>query len=104
MIMIYVTYPDEESAQAVSKVLLEARLVACANIFPAHRALYWWDGVIADEAEVAVTYKTRGELFENVEVAIKERHPYDVPCIVSVPADKVQQDFMSWVREQTRGH
>ena len=102
MILIYVTYPDEASAQAVSKALLEARLVACANIFPAHRSLYWWEGEIADEAEVAVIYKTRRDRFEAVEAAIKERHPYDVPCIVSVPVEKAQQDFMGWVREQTR--
>lgn len=102
MILIYVTYPSEEAAREISKALLEVRLVACANIFPAHRALYWWEGEIADEAEVAVIYKTRRDRFEAVEAAIKERHPYDVPCIVSVPVEKAQQDFMGWVREQTR--
>lgn len=59
-------------------------------------------GVIQDETEVAVIYKTRRELFEPVEKAIKSKHSYDVPCIVSLPVEKAQQDFVSWMREQVR--
>lgn len=103
MIMIYVTYPGVEVAESVSKTLLEARLVACANILAPHRSLYWWEGAVQDEEEVAVLYKTRREQYEAVEARIKALHPYDVPCIVSWPVHKGEQGFVSWVREQTGG-
>ena len=101
MIFIYVTYPSDEEAKQVSRVLLEERLVACANILGGHRSLYWWEGEIEEASEVAVIYKTRRDLFEPVEAKIKELHPYDVPCVVSLPVEKGAQDFVNWMREQT---
>lgn len=101
MIFIYVTYPSDKDAEKVSKALLEDKLVACANILPGHRSLYWWEDKIEDSQEVAVIYKTRRELFEPVESKIKALHPYDVPCVVSLPVEKGAQEFVSWVREQT---
>lgn len=101
MIFIYVTYPSDEDARSVSRALLEERLVACANIFQPHQSMYWWEGEIQNEREVAVIYKTRRDLFEPVEAKVKELHPYDVPCIVSLPVEKGAQDFVNWMREQT---
>ncbi len=103
MIFIYVTYPSEKDAQEISKVLLEARLVVCANIFPAHRSLYWWEGKVEDAQEVAVVYKTRRELFGRVEALIKEKHPYDVPCVVSLPVEQGSLAFLEWVKAESRG-
>lgn len=103
MIFVYVTYPDKKLAKAISKALIEARLVACANIMDSHESMYWWDGVVQKTKEIAVIYKTRRELFEGVEAKVKALHPFDVPCIVSLPVEKGQQDFVNWVREQTTG-
>ena len=38
---------------------------------------------------------------EEVIKFVKENHPYDVPCIVSVPIDSGNPEFLKWVRDQT---
>lgn len=100
-ILVYVTYKDQEQARDVSKVLVGDRLVACANILPAHESLYWWDGAVQNASEVAVIYKTRAETFDAVADKIRALHSYECPCIVALPIDAGYAPFLQWITEQT---
>lgn len=102
-LIIYVTYKDEAQAQEISSVLVESRLVACANMFPAHRSLYWWDGGVQSASEVAVIYKTVAENFDRVREVILDRHSYECPCIVGLPIEKGHFPFLQWIEAETRG-
>ncbi|MDH5723553.1 MAG: divalent-cation tolerance protein CutA [Alphaproteobacteria bacterium] len=97
-IMIYVTYPSNEEAKTISKVLIEKKLVACANIFPAHETMYWWEGKVEEGSEIAVIYKTTKENFEAVKDAILKQHSYDCPCIVALPIDQAYEGFADWIK------
>ena len=99
-VMIYVTCKDEAEAERISKALLEERLVACANMLPI-RSLYRWEGKMEDESEVAVLYKSRGELAEDVVKRVRELHSYDVPCVEVVEVDGGSPDFLKWVLDET---
>lgn len=101
MIVIYTTYPNKEEGEIVSRALLEKRLVACANILAAHESLYWWDGEIQSEQEVAVIYKTQDKLFDSAKDKIVSLHSYDVPCVVSWRIDDGHDAFMKWIGEET---
>lgn len=103
MILIYATYPNKEEAQDVSKRLLEARLVACANIFQPHSSMYWWKGEVASEDEVAVIYKTQRHHFEAVRERIVQYHSYDVPCVVSMRLQDLNPEFMRWIADEADG-
>lgn len=100
-IIIYITCPNKESAQAISRILIEKRFVACANILNGHEAYYWWEGKVQTASEVAVLFKTRKELFSKVEQEIKRLHPYDVPCIVSWEIRDGHAPFLSWIENET---
>lgn len=99
---IYATFATAEEAQTIARALLEERLVACANIFPAHQALYWWEGKIAAGQETAVLFKTRADLFDSVADFIKARHSYAVPCIVGWPIEQGHGPFLRWVEQETK--
>ena len=101
-ILIYATYKDVAQARDISKALVEARLVACANILPAHESLYWWDGAVQNAFEVAVIYKTRAENFAAVEAKIKELHSYDCPCIVALPIGQGYKPFLDWIMDNSK--
>lgn len=80
-LLFYVTYPDEATAQQIATEMVEKRLAACANIFPVSSA-YWWHGAVQQENEWVSVLKTRPELEFHLEEAIKQIHPYEVPCIL----------------------
>jgi periplasmic divalent cation tolerance protein len=98
---VYVTTPDLESAQKIAGHVLSQRLAACANIFPAVSSIYWWQGNLERDNEVAILFKTRASLFESLCKAIKESHPYEVPCIVQWPVADVLPAYGAWVIAET---
>jgi periplasmic divalent cation tolerance protein len=101
MILIYSTFPNESCARRVSRVLVAAQLVACANIMAPHHAVYRWEGEIEESAEIAVLFKTRAALFEAVKDKILDLHPYDCPCIIALPVEKGHVPFLAWVEGET---
>ncbi|MEZ5813671.1 MAG: divalent-cation tolerance protein CutA [Alphaproteobacteria bacterium] len=102
MIVIYCTYPNCEEARQITQILLEERLVACANILPEHESLYWWDGAVERAAEVAVIYKSRAGLFDAVKERVIGLHSYDVPCVVSWSIENGHRAFLQWIESETR--
>ena len=100
-IFVYVTFKNREEAKEVASYLIKRRLTACANIFSSHESLYWWDGAVQDEQEVSVILKTSKKCFKDLEEAIKEKHSYDVPCIVALPIEGGNNAFLSWIKNQT---
>ncbi len=46
--------------------------------------------------------KTRGSLFEEVALEVKNLHPYEVPEIVALPAVNVNKPYMDWMLESTK--
>ena len=51
--------PDQ--AESVARALLERHLVACVNIVPGARSLYWWQGKLEDERESLLILKTTAD-------------------------------------------
>jgi periplasmic divalent cation tolerance protein len=103
-ILVYMTAPNQESAQRIGQALLEARLAACVNILPQVQSMYWWEDAIQRETEVIVLAKTLAPLFESLKTCVLGLHPYEVPCVVSVRLDHGHEPFLDWIGEQTLGH
>ncbi|MBI0582932.1 MAG: divalent-cation tolerance protein CutA [Methanomassiliicoccus sp.] len=97
---VLVTYPDEETARAISRSLIERRLAACSNIF-AVGSIYRWRGEIKEASEFASLLKVRSEDFQAVAEAVRELHPYDVPCIVRYDIADGSGDYLGWVMSST---
>lgn len=102
-LFVYVIFETPEQAKEIARDLLELRLVACANIFPAHESLYWWTDKIQSATETAVIFKTTSEHYPRLENAIKERHSYECPCIVAMPIEKGSLPFLDWIEKETSG-
>jgi len=90
------TYPDEETARTISRYLIERRLAACSNIL-AIGSIYRWEGEIEESSEFASLLKIRSEDFLAVVEAIRQMHPYDVPCIVRYDIAEGSEDYLKWV-------
>jgi len=97
---LYVTVPDKAEAVALSRTLLEEKLVACANISDAMLSLYEWDGEICEDYERAIFLKTRKDIADKVIARIRELHSYDTPCIVRWDITGGNEAYLKWIGER----
>ena len=101
--LIYATWPDEPTAAACAKALIEQRLAACVTLLPAARSFYRWEGALEDSSEVVMLAKTDVVRAESVRDAIIAQHPYDLPCVLGVEIDAAasNREFLQWVARET---
>lgn len=100
--IVWTTLPDLETARAIVHKLVDERLIACGNIVPGVTSIYRWNGEIQEESEQMVMMKLRVEDFEALRRRLVELHPYEVPEIVGVRADRVHPDYARWVQDSTQ--
>lgn len=100
-IMVYITAPDLDVARRIAQALVEERLVACANILPGMESFYRWRGTVQNEREVVLVAKTRLALFDALMARVVALHPYEVPCIVSLPVKQGYEPFLRWIDTET---
>jgi len=100
-VIVYVTAPDNACALDLARAAVESRLAACGNVLGQIRSVYWWNGKVNDEPEVALILKTRADLVAALTALIKDRHPYDCPCVVSLPIQGGNGDFLAWIQSET---
>lgn len=99
-IQVVTTTETEEDAQAIATALVEQRLAACVQIVGPIRSTYRWKDKIETAREWQCVVKTRGELYERVEEAIKGLHPYEVPEIMAVPIVAASESYCRWIDGQ----
>ncbi|KHG33890.1 divalent-cation tolerance protein CutA [Sulfurospirillum sp. MES] len=98
--MITTTFPDEQSAKKVIALLLEQRLVACAQILPV-QSFYRWEGDVCEETESLVIMKTKSHLFDAIQSLILAHHPYAIPQLILIPIEKGLHTYLQWVDQET---
>ncbi|WP_299745720.1 divalent-cation tolerance protein CutA [uncultured Tateyamaria sp.] len=101
IIDIWVNCPSIDTADAITDALLDQHLIACANRYAPIQSAYVWDGAIQREQEHPLLLKTRADLAQQVEDAVRALHPYDVPPIIRIEAT-ANADYLAWVHAVTR--
>ncbi len=96
-----VTIDDPKKAREIAGFLVQRGLAACVNIIPEIRSIYKWNGEVRDEIERMLVIKTRSELFEELQRAVKELHPYEVPEIISLNIEKGFPPYLQWIHDST---
>ena len=100
-VVILVTAPDETVAAELGRRLVEERLVACANVVPGLKSIYWWEGAVEEASEVLVLLKARGADVGRISKRVEELHPYSVPEVIATPIVDGLSDYLSWIQAET---
>lgn len=95
--LIWCPFPNEESAGRVVNSLLDERLVACANMIPAMRSLFEWDGKRSDTRETGVVLKTDAALLDSAIQRLADLHPYEEPAITGWLCDSSTAGTAAWL-------
>jgi len=101
-VIVYVTTKNIQEARTIANTLVAEKLVACANIIPKIESIYWWKGKIEKSNENAIILKTKKNLTQKIIKRIKEIHSYTVPCIISIPIEDGNNDFLKWINDMTK--
>ncbi len=101
MSILYCPFPSEESALTLAKMLIEKKLIACAQILPPVKSVFQWDNEIKIEHEIVMILKTRKENFEIIEQLVLAHHPYEIPCLLELEVSRQNSSYLSWLLENT---
>jgi len=99
--VIFVTCASREEAEKISGILLDRRLIACANIVDGVRSVFCWQGKRESVSEALLILKTRKDLFEEVARAVRGAHSYSVPEIIALPVVEGDAEYLKWIKDET---
>jgi periplasmic divalent cation tolerance protein len=97
-IIVLMTASNKEEAIKIVRILLEEKLVACANMIEAVSSFYWWKGTIEEDKEVLVIMKSHKNLFQKISSRIIKLHSYDVPEILAIPIVDGSSSYLDWMK------
>ncbi|MCG8325956.1 MAG: divalent-cation tolerance protein CutA [Thiotrichales bacterium] len=100
-LLVLCTCPDQDTADTISRVLVEARQAACVNVLNGIRSCYRWQGRIERDEEVLMLIKTMPERLPALEESILKHHPYELPEIIAVPIKGGHQAYLDWITDNT---
>jgi periplasmic divalent cation tolerance protein len=89
------TEADQAGAEALARLVLEARLAACVALRPV-RSLYHWQGAIASAEEVQLLFKTSASRLDALEGLVLRHHSYSCPQWLYWPAS-ASEGYGSWL-------
>jgi periplasmic divalent cation tolerance protein len=96
-IVVLVTAKDKKEAEKIARGLLEAKLIACANIVKGIQSLFWWQGKIDSSQEVLLVLKTKKNLFKKIIAKVRSLHSYQTPEIIALPIIAGSEDYLDWI-------
>jgi periplasmic divalent cation tolerance protein len=100
-VVCLVTIDDLGIATSIARRLVETGVVACVNIVPEIRSIYLWKGEVCDDSERLLIMKTREDRFDELQAAVKELHPYEVPEIISLKIEQGLPAYLQWIDDCT---
>ena len=101
VVLILVTAPDAQVGGELARRLVQERLVACVNIVPGVRSVYWWQGEVQDSPEALLLLKARRADVQEVCERVRTLHPYEVPEIIATEVVDGLAAYLDWVAAET---
>lgn len=99
--LVMTNTPDMATAQSIARLLVDTKLAACVNILPAVQSVYRWQGVVEEACEISLLIKTTQQHYPQLQQAIVEAHPYDVPEVIAWPLAAGHLPYLQWVANET---
>ena len=99
-VIIVSTFPSKQSVTSIAKLLVKKKLVACVNITKIS-SVYTWEEKIENRDEYLALFKTTQKNQSILKKELKKLHPYDVPEIVEINVESINQPYMKWLVDST---
>jgi periplasmic divalent cation tolerance protein len=100
LILVLTTVPNDDTAEAMARTLVEERLAACVNLHAPMTSVYRWKGAVEREAERQVVIKTTRERLPALEARLKTLHSYELPELIVVSIEGGSPAYLAWVNQE----
>jgi periplasmic divalent cation tolerance protein len=100
-IQVVTTTETRTDAQEIANTVVTMRLAGCAQIIGPITSTYWWQEKIETAKEWVCVIKTRETLYQKLEKAILELHPYEVPEVLATPVKTGSKSYLDWLDDNT---
>ena len=97
IIIISTTLEKKDDAERIAGLLLDHKLIACAQISGPITSLYRWKGVTTSATEFSLSVKTTASLTDKVKDILLLEHPYELPEIIVQEIDHSSKEYSRWV-------
>lgn len=101
-VIAYITTPDRDEALRIGRALLADRLAACVNILEGMHSVYWWKGALEESRECVLLVKSMADRKEAIIARVRELHGYEVPCVVFLPLEGGNPEYLAWIERESR--
>ncbi len=102
VLLVLTNCPDPTTAQRIAQALVHNGLAACVNQLPPVASTYRWRGAVETASEIPLLIKCTRDRYAQVEEAIRQVHPYDVPEIIALPVVAGFGPYLRWVDDETQ--
>ena len=100
--LVYMTAGSKEEAKKVGQILVTSKLAACVNILENMNSIYVWEGKLQEDQETVMIAKTTEARVPELIEKVKAIHSYDCPCIVCLPIENGNQEFLDWIGSEVK--
>ncbi|MBS0347827.1 MAG: divalent-cation tolerance protein CutA [Proteobacteria bacterium] len=101
-LLVFTNLPDADAANTLAALLIERRLAACVNILAPCTSVYRWQGAVETASEVPLLIKTTRARYAELQAAVQEAHPYELPELIAVPVTDGLPGYLAWVAAETK--
>ena len=95
LVLVLVTFPDEESAKSMVDIVLERKLAGCI-LTTSVKSAYFWQGEKQNDEEMISLFKTNESKIADLEKFILANHPYEIPAIIKLNAS-ANEGYEHWL-------
>lgn len=99
-LVVLTTTGNRDDAERIGRLLVAKRLAACVQVAGPIHSIYRWQGEIEAAEEWQLWIKTRRPVYDRLEQAIRETHPYEVPEILALPVAAGSAAYLAWLSSE----
>ena len=101
--VVLVTCASRVEARKIARLVVAAKLAACANLVSAPvESIYRWKGRVESAKEFLLVIKTTHARFPALREAILRAHSYDVPEIIALPVPAGSEKYLAWIADSVK--
>ena len=84
----------------ISRSLIEKKIAACINIYPAVLSIYRYNSEVVEDNEYLIHVKTTADKFNKIRKIIERLHNYETPEIISLEILEGNEKYLKWIQNE----